>query len=77
MSGWSRWLREPLLEGLLEAFDLALVCGCRRGRSLDNPRRASSASNAVRPPWTFWEANRTVYTIPLSVNVLAGMPCSA
>ncbi len=38
------------------------------------PRAASSASNALRPPRTRPEACRTVYTIPLSVNVEAGQP---
>jgi hypothetical protein len=40
------------------------------------PNAASLASKLLRPPRTFWEACRTVYTIALSVNVEAGQPCS-
>lgn len=50
---------QPLLEGLLEAFDLATGVG-RLGREFFGamPRRCSSASRAVRPPRPV--ASRTV-----------------
>jgi hypothetical protein len=69
---------EPLLEGLLEAFDLAL--GLRMAAAavlLDNPQAGEFGFERGASAVDFLEANRTVYTIPLSVNVLAGMPCSA
>lgn len=65
---------EPLLQGAVVAFDLALRLGVagpsvalahahQRERAFGTPRAAL--------------IGLVVYTVPLSVSVLAGMPCSA
>ena len=67
---------EPVLEGLLEPLGFAL--GLRVVRFavfLGDARRRSSCSKALRPPLP--PDSRVVNTIPLSVNVEAGMPCLA
>ncbi len=67
---------QPLLGGLLEAFDLAAGGGGVRAEFFwRTPRRRSSAFRALRPPLP--PDRRMVNTMPLSVRVEAGAPCAA
>ena len=67
---------EPLLQGAVVAFDLALrLGGGWQGRPL-LWRTPISASVRSKCPGVAL-IGLVVYTVPLSVSVLAGMPCSA
>jgi len=67
---------EPLLLGLVEAFDLAAGLGWFGDEFFwTTCSRRSSFSKAFLPPRP--PANRVVKTMPLSDRTLAGMPCAA
>lgn len=67
---------EPLLQGAVVAFDLALrLGGGWQGRPLLWRTPISASVRSERPGVAL--IGLVVYTVPLSVSVLAGMPCSA
>ena len=66
---------EPLLQGAVVAFDLALRLGGGRAVRCSGARPSSASVRSERPGAAL--IGLVVYTVPLSVSVLAGMPCSA
>jgi hypothetical protein len=74
--GWVGWARSHFFIVCWKRSTLPWVWGCQ-GRPFfwSMPRRRSSVSRWLRPPLP--PASRVVKTIPLSVRVEAGIPCSA